>query len=108
MIFGKYGAIAAFNSNIENTDEIKQIHRKICQHIIGMKPSKIGDKANDKPKEVKDEEDCLIYQEYLLDPEKTIGEILEENNIKIIDYQRFECGETSVANEEISVSASNN
>lgn len=35
----------------------------------------------------------MIHQEFILDPEMTIGEILQENNIKIIDFQRFECGE---------------
>lgn len=92
---GKYGAIAAFNSNTEKSEEIQSIHRKICQHIVGMKPKKIGDVEVDKPSEDKDDEKCLIFQEYILDPEMTIGEILKENNIKIIDFQRFECGEKS-------------
>jgi elongation factor Ts len=108
VIFGKYGVIGAFNSNMENTDHIKQVHQKLCQHIIGMKPLKIGDKELDKPNEVKDDETCLIYQEYLLDPEQTIGEILEENNIKVIDFQRFECGESLNSQEQVSASASGN
>lgn len=93
IMFGKYGALTAFNSNSEKTEEIRQIHRKICQHIVGMKPEKIGDVEADKPNEDKDDEKCLIHQEFLLDPDTTIGEILQENNIKIIDFQRFECGE---------------
>lgn len=105
IMLGKYGTIAAFNSNIENTEEIRQVHKKICQHIVGMKPQKIGDKEKDEPNEVKDDETCLIHQEFLLDPEQTIGEILQENNIKIIDFQRFECGENSKMSEEASVSA---
>lgn len=93
LMVGKYGAIAAFNSNSEKTEEILEIHRKICQHIVGMKPEKIGNAEADQPNEVKDEEKCLIHQEFLLDPDMTIGDILQENNIKIIDFQRFECGE---------------
>jgi elongation factor Ts len=93
LMFGKYGAIAAFNSNSEKTEEIREIHRKICQHIVGMKPEKIGDAEQDQPNEVKDEEKCLIHQDFLLDDSITIGQILQENNIKIIDFQRFECGE---------------
>ncbi|CAO1360024.1 unnamed protein product [Diamesa tonsa] len=105
IMLGKYGTIAAFNSNIENTEEIRQVHKKICQHIVGMKPQKIGDKEKDEPNEVKDDETCLIHQEFLLDPEQTIGEILQEHNIKIIDFQRFECGENSKMIEEASVNA---
>lgn len=93
MMLGKYGSIAAFNSNSEKTEEIREIHRKICQHIVGMKPEKIGNAEEDKPNEVKDDEKCLIHQEFILNPEMTIGEILQSNNIKIIDFQRFECGE---------------
>jgi len=93
LMLGKYGAIAAFNSNSEKTEEILMVHRKICQHIVGMKPEKIGDAEADKPNKVKDDEKCLIHQEFLLDSELTIGDILQEHNVKIIDFQRFECGE---------------
>lgn len=100
VLMGKYGAIAAFNSNIEHTPELQVIYKKICQHIVGMNPFKIGDPETDKPNEEKDEEKCLIYQEFILDPDLTIGDILKENNIKIIDFQRFECGEKSVIEEQ--------
>lgn len=100
LLLGKYGTIAAFNSNVEHTPELQVIYRKICQHIIGMNPQKIGDAENDKRNEVKDEEKCLIYQDFILDPEVTVGDILKENNIKIIDFQRFECGEKVVIEEQ--------
>lgn len=90
---GKYGALAAFNSNSEKTDEIRALHRNICQHIVGMKPVAIGDAEQDKPAENKDDETLLIFQEYILDPDVTVGEILAENKIKIVDFQRFETGE---------------
>lgn len=100
ILLGKYGTIAAFNSNVEHTPELQEIYRKICQHIVGMNPLKIGDAENDKPNEVKDEEKCLIFQDFILDPEVTVGDILKENNIKIIDFQRFECGEKIIIIEE--------
>jgi elongation factor Ts len=107
LMIGKYGSIAAFNSNSEKTEEIREIHRKICQHIVGMKPEKIGDAEADKPNEVKDDEKCLIHQEFILDPELTIGEILQEHNIKIIDFQRFECGEKVETFKEAAEATSN-
>lgn len=107
MLIGKYGAIAAFNSNSEKTEEIMSVHRKICQHIVGMKPEKIGDAEVDKPNEVKDDETCLIHQEFLLNPDVTIGEILQENNVKIIDFQRFECGENVQSYQQAASATSN-
>ena len=107
LLLGKYGAIAAFNSNSEKTEEILSVHRKICQHIVGMKPEKIGDVEADKPNEDKDDEKCLIHQEFLLDPDVTIGDILQENNVKIIDFQRFECGEKVESLQEAASAANN-
>lgn len=94
QLIGKYGSIVAFKS--QNTNY--EIQRNLCQHIVGMKPSKIGIIDIDKPNDIKDDENCLIYQEYLLDSTKTIQEILNENEIEIIAFQRFECGESDVEN----------
>lgn len=93
---GKYGAIVAFRGN--NLDE--ELQKNLCQHIVGMNPRKVGEVGKDKPNPNKDDETCLIHQEYLIDDEKTVGEVLEENNLLVIDYQRYECGEAST-NEEL-------
>ncbi|XP_068140479.1 elongation factor Ts, mitochondrial [Drosophila tropicalis] len=88
---GKYGAIMAYRS--EHRLQDIEFNKSICQQIVGMKPKKIGEYDKDKPSENKDEEPCLIHQEYLLDADKTVGEVLKEQAIDIIDYHRFECGE---------------
>lgn len=105
LMLGKYGSIAAFNSNTEKTTEVLEVYRKVVQHIVGMKPEKIGDPETDKPNEVKDEEKCLIHQEFLLDPDMTIADILKESNVKIIDFQRFECGEKVESYQETAAKA---
>lgn len=96
VMLGKYGTIAAFNSNTSESPEVRQVYRKVCQHIVGMNPQKIGDAEVDKPNEDKEEEKCLIFQDFILDSDVTIDDILKENNVKIIDFQRFECGEQIV------------
>lgn len=88
--FGKYGTIVALKSEVSGD---KKVVKNLCQHIVGMNPRKIGEMGKDEPAENKDDEVCLIHQEYLLDPEVTISEVLSENKIDIIDFQRFECGE---------------
>lgn len=93
---GKYGAIVAFRGNNINED----LQKNLCQHIVGMNPKKVGEADKDKPNANKDEETCLIHQEYLIDDDKTVGEVLQENNVSIIDYQRYECGEAA-ANEDL-------
>lgn len=58
-----------------------------------MDPKKIGT-AVEEPATNKDDEICLIHQEYLLDESITVKEVLEENKLEIVDFKRFECGET--------------
>lgn len=87
---GRFGTIVALKSNALPSQELR---KNICQHIVGMNPKKIGIKDSDQPNESKDDEDCLIFQEYLLDPTITVDQLLNENNVNVIDFQRFECGE---------------
>lgn len=96
---GKYGSIVAYKSagdSIENS----VLQKNICQHIVGMNPSKVGIADVDKPNDDKDDEKCLIYQEYLLDPTVTVGQLTAENALEIVDFIRFECGENITTNEE--------
>uniref|UniRef100_T1GPU6 Elongation factor Ts, mitochondrial n=1 Tax=Megaselia scalaris TaxID=36166 RepID=T1GPU6_MEGSC len=98
---GKFGTIVAFNG--EGSIPL-DLQRNLCQHIVGMNPKKIGEAGKDKPVENKDDETTLIFQEYLVDNEKTVEEVLKENNVSIVDYQRYECGEkvkSDLLNEEV-------
>uniref|UniRef100_A0A182MH27 Elongation factor Ts, mitochondrial n=1 Tax=Anopheles culicifacies TaxID=139723 RepID=A0A182MH27_9DIPT len=106
-LLGKYGSLVAFKSD-HSTAEVgddgelspAQVARKVCQHIVGMKPERIGEPGKDEPAAEKDDETCLIHQEYLVDPSYTVGEVLEANRLQIVDFQRFECGEKSKSEEQ--------
>ncbi|XP_047987252.1 elongation factor Ts, mitochondrial isoform X2 [Leguminivora glycinivorella] len=91
---GKYGAMLAYRQPADTPD----VGRQLCQHIVGCAPAKLGSKDTDKPAKDSDDETCLIYQEYLLDPSYTVEEILEQNKVEIVDYVRFSCGENVEAN----------
>lgn len=96
---GKYGSIVAYKTTGDVSGKI-DLHKNICQHIIGMNPAKVGRADIDKPNDNKDDENCLIYQEYLLDPSVTVGELFAENSLEIVGFNRFECGENVVTSEE--------
>lgn len=101
-LLGKYGAIVAYHpkDNEPLTDETQTIGRHLCQHVIGMNPKIVGDLEKDKPHENADDEKTMIYQDYILDPETKVQEILDENNIAVVDFIRFEVGEAETSNEE--------
>lgn len=92
---GRLGGILVYKTS-EKNDTTNEISRGICQHIVGMDPKKIGS-STDKPAANKDEETCLIYQEYLLDDSLTVNDVLVNNNLEIVDFKRFECGESANA-----------
>ena len=104
---GKFGAVVEFkqtkNGGNQKLTPPSVIGHQLCQHIVGMNPKSIGS-SDEKPNENKEEESQLIYQELLVDPEITVGEMLSENNVTVADFVRFEIGEEipeeSVKNEE--------
>ncbi|KAJ6646891.1 Elongation factor Ts, mitochondrial [Pseudolycoriella hygida] len=96
---GKYGSIVAAKCT-GDLDDNSTLPKNICQHIIGMKPDKVGSLDVDKPNEDKDEERCLIHQEFILEPGKTAGEIFAENSLEVVDFCRFECGENIATGDE--------
>ncbi|KAF8770575.1 elongation factor Ts, mitochondrial-like [Argiope bruennichi] len=46
------------------------------------------------------EETRLLFQPFLLDPNTSVGETLFKNGLEIVDFERFECGESTVENAE--------
>ncbi|XP_018574167.1 elongation factor Ts, mitochondrial [Anoplophora glabripennis] len=95
VMIGRLGGLLAYRP-LEPSEAVNSVSKGICQHIVGMHPKKIGS-SDDEPAKNKDEETCLIHQEYLLADELTVKEVLEENKIEIVDFKRFECGESDRA-----------
>ncbi|CAK9828316.1 Elongation factor Ts, mitochondrial [Anthophora retusa] len=88
--FGRYGALVAIKSN-ENKEVLGM---QLCQHIIGMNPVKIGDPKIDEPFDNIEDEPVMLYQEFLLDPSLSIQQLLQSEQIEVLDFARFEIGET--------------
>lgn len=102
---------------------LKNLGTHLCQHVIGMNPKTIGEYVprevkQEEPEVVhqaaepeKDEaatededsvvtketptveEDRLLAQDYLLDTSMTVGELVSINNIEVLQFRRFACGE---------------
>lgn len=59
----------------------------------GMDPQKIGNPEVDEPHDNTEEETCMIYQEFLLDPSLSVQELLNGAQADVVDFARFEVGE---------------
>ena len=71
-----------------------------------MKPTSIGELPTSNPQpaageKIKiDENDTrLLYQEFLMKPETRVLDFLNENFVKVNDFIRFECGESTEKDE---------
>lgn len=97
-MLGKYGAIIALEPNpprqdvegdqVKNKDELTQIGKQLAQHIIGMNPLTIEPKNEI----VESEPTALLQQQFIFDDELTVSDFLRDENVKIIDFVRVECG----------------
>ncbi|XP_055302699.1 elongation factor Ts, mitochondrial [Sitodiplosis mosellana] len=101
---GSIGTIVGIRSQTEVTDELK---KNLCLQVIGSNPLKVGNKEQDKPAKDSDDETCLIFQEYVFDPTIKVGQLLEERQIEIVDYQRYKCGENVDSEENVSAATAN-
>jgi len=99
VLVGKYGAVVAYEesaappeslTDLPENVTVEKLPRQLCQHIIGMNP-----KTLDRTKEalINEEETALLHQEFVSNPEYTVGEILELAGWKVHSFLRFECGE---------------
>ncbi|KAF7996489.1 hypothetical protein HCN44_002121 [Aphidius gifuensis] len=93
--FGRYGALLAFQCQSEN----QQLGLQLCQHIIGMNPTKIGNAEGDKPISNTDEETIMIHQDFLLDPSLSVQQVLLGAHAEILDFARYEMGESNESTE---------
>lgn len=100
--FGNMGTILSVRTPAEISDELK---KNLCLQVIGSNPLKVGNKEQDKPAANVDDEICLIHQEYLFDPSIRVGELLDEHQIEVIDFQKYKCGEIETNEENVSAAS---
>lgn len=94
VLLGRLGGLVAMRQKIDKEVDMENLGRNLCQHVVGMDPKKIGT-SDDEPSPNSDDETCLIYQEYIVDDSIMVNEVLDENGVEVIDFQRFECGENT-------------
>lgn len=54
-----------------------------------MNPKSVGDPSQDKPQANADDETVMIYQDFVLDPETKVKEVLDESNIEVSSWSCF-------------------
>lgn len=94
VALGRYGALVVFHGGKEGEEEL--LGRKLGQHIVGEAPLSLGN-MDDLP--CGESETRLLPQTFLGDPSRTVAQFLKGQQAQVLDFVRFQCGE-SVSEEE--------
>ncbi|XP_032370339.1 elongation factor Ts, mitochondrial [Etheostoma spectabile] len=90
VAMGRYGALVVFQGGKET--ERETLGRKLGQHIVGEAPVSLGN-MDDLP--CGESETRLLPQTFLGDPSRTVAEFLRGQQARVLDFVRFQCGETA-------------
>ncbi|XP_015226025.1 elongation factor Ts, mitochondrial [Cyprinodon tularosa] len=86
---GRYGALVIFQGGKDGEQHI--LGHKLGQHIVGEAPLSLGN-MEDLP--CGESETRLLPQTFLGDPSRTVAQFLKGQQARVLDFVRFQCGET--------------
>jgi len=98
---GRIGAMVELNCEtdfVAKTDEFLQLGRDVAMQVAAMEPVCLNQEDAPEGQEISDEQ-CLLLQDYIKDPSKTVGDLVTESiaktgeNIKVRRFARFALGE---------------
>ncbi|XP_049893871.1 elongation factor Ts, mitochondrial [Epinephelus moara] len=90
VAMGRYGSLVVFQGGKEGEQEV--LGRKLGQHIVGEAPDSLGN-MDDLP--CGESETRLLPQTFLGDPSRTVAQFLRGQQARVLDFVRFQCGETA-------------
>ncbi|GAA6215728.1 elongation factor Ts, mitochondrial [Lates japonicus] len=90
VAMGRYGALVVFQGGKE--EEHATLGRKLGQHVVGEAPLSLGN-MDDLP--CGESETRLLPQTFLGDPSRTVAQFLRGQQARVLDFVRFQCGETT-------------
>nr|KAF6454144.1 Ts translation elongation factor, mitochondrial [Molossus molossus] len=95
LVLGKYGALVICETS-EWKANLEDLGRRLGQHVVGMAPLSVGSLDDEPGGEA---ETKMLSQPYLLDPSITLGQYVQPQGVSVVDFVRFECGESEEAAE---------
>lgn len=76
------------------TDEPVKSQDVVVDNIINENEDSSLDNIDEKKSNSEIEEDGMLEQDFLLDPSMTVGQVATDYGIDVLDFVRYECGET--------------
>ncbi|TRY54973.1 hypothetical protein DNTS_020730 [Danionella cerebrum] len=91
---GRYGSLVIFQG--EPKEGTNSLGKKLAQHVMADSPVSLGN-MDDLP--CGESETRLLPQTFLPDPTYTVAQYLTEQEARVLDFVRFQCGEGSSQDE---------
>ncbi|XP_061833671.1 elongation factor Ts, mitochondrial [Nerophis lumbriciformis] len=86
VAMGRYAALVVFQGGQEES-----LGRQLGRHIVGEAPASLGN-MDDLPGG--ESETRLLPQTFLGDPDRTVAQVLKGQRARVLDFVRFQCGES--------------
>jgi elongation factor Ts len=99
---GRIGAMVEVNCEtdfVARTDEFKELAHQLAMQVAAMQPQFISEEEYSPETELEPQAACLLLQPYIMDPERSVQDIITETiakvgeNIKVSRFARFELGD---------------
>jgi elongation factor Ts len=98
---GRIGAMVELNCEtdfVARTDEFKELAHCLAMQVAALAPKYISEEEVPEDADIKPEEDCLLLQQYIKDPSRTVKDVITETiakvgeNIRLRRFHRYEVG----------------
>ncbi len=98
---GRIGALIEINCEtdfVARTDEFKNLAHCLAMQVAAMNPKYVAEEDIPAGEDVDPKEVCLLAQPYIIDPDRTVKDIIMEiiakvgENIKVSRFSRYELG----------------
>ena len=99
---GRIGAMVEINCEtdfVARTDEFRELAHCLAMQVAALNPQYVSKDEIPEDVDVSPEEVCLLLQQYIKEPDKTVNDVIIENiakvgeNIQIRRFVRYELGE---------------
>ena len=99
---GRIGAMVEINCEtdfVARTDEFRELAHCLAMQVAALNPQYVSKDDIPEDTDVVPEEVCLLLQQYIKEPDKTVNDVIIENiakvgeNIRIGRFVRYELGE---------------
>lgn len=92
------GKLEDLNKELSEKDAAQKVQAKSSENAENLNED--ADDHTPQARPSKDNEHRLLMQDFVFDPDTTVGELLQEHGMQITRFYRFECAQEMIENKD--------